>query len=56
MDEQILMDPMVELKDNVLENALGEKYKLFIEFSEEIKEPRFFYAMELLQRRKIMAL
>ena len=41
MDEQILMDPMVKPKDNVLENALGENYKLFIEFSEEIKEKDF---------------
>ena len=41
MDEQILTDPMVEPKDNVLENVLGKKYKLFIEFSEGIKEKDF---------------
>ena len=29
---------MTEPKDNVLENVLGEKYKLFMEFSEEIKK------------------
>ena len=41
MDEQILTDPMVEPKDSILENALGEKYKLFMEFSEEIKKQNF---------------
>jgi hypothetical protein len=41
MDEQILTDPMIEPKDSILENALGEKYKLFNEFSEEIKKQNF---------------
>jgi hypothetical protein len=41
MDEQILTDPMVEPKDDVLEDSLGEKFKLFMDFSEEIKRQKF---------------
>ena len=34
---------MVEPKDDVLKNALGEKYKLFTEFSDETKKLNFVF-------------
>ena len=37
MQKQVLLDPMVEPKDSVLEDALGKKYELFTEFSKEIE-------------------
>ena len=38
----ILIDPLVEPDDSVLENALGKKYKLFADFISKIGEKNFF--------------
>jgi len=38
METKILIDPLVEPDDNVLENALGKNYNLYKTFSEKIKE------------------
>jgi hypothetical protein len=38
METQILIDPLVEPDDNVLEYALGKNYDLYKTFSEKIKE------------------
>jgi len=38
MENKILIDPKVEPKDSVLENALGKKYRLFTEFVNKISE------------------
>ena len=38
METQILIDPLVEPDDDVLENALGKNYSLYKTFSEKINE------------------
>ena len=40
MENQILTDPMVKPDNNILENALGKYYLLFIEFSDKISEKK----------------
>jgi hypothetical protein len=36
MEHQILTDPMIKPDDNVIENALGKNYKLFMAFLDKI--------------------
>ena len=42
MENLILTDPMIDPEDNILEKALGKKYKLFTEFVNKISEQKFF--------------
>ena len=36
MEKEILKDPLVEPKSNILENILGKNYKLYVNFLEKI--------------------
>ena len=42
MENQILTDPEIHPEDDVLEEALGKKYKLFLDFINQISEQHFF--------------
>ncbi|MCL2765956.1 MAG: DUF3788 domain-containing protein [Treponema sp.] len=42
MENQLLLDPAVKPESSVLENALGKKYGLFMDFSNKLNEQNLF--------------